>query len=143
MTFKTTHFAAGDLDKMIVQSNQRWMQRNCGPNVQAMLEKEKHAYTAWDGDEVIACFGITPLWTHRGFGWTFLSQDIGSRLRYVTKVCRKVFDECDINRIEAAVDCDFEQGHRWMKLLGMEMECERMASFYPNGTDCALYARVM
>ena len=41
------------------------------------------------------------------------------------------------------VDCEFEQGHRWAKMLGFTMEAERMRAYRPDGGDVALYARVL
>jgi RimJ/RimL family protein N-acetyltransferase len=139
---RTVHFTAGDINKMNVQSAQSWGAENITLEAQQEIAKSPHAYTAFDGDEVIACFGIAEYWPGRGLGWTYLSKNIGRRLVYVTKVCRRIFKECGIKRIEAAVNCDFEQGHRWMKSLGMTLEAVRMKAFSPDGKDCALYARV-
>lgn len=142
MRFRTEHFTAGDINKMEVQPQQMWGAQNVTLEAQERMSQEQHAYTAFDGDEVIACFGIALYWQGRGFGWTYLSKHIGSRLRYVTKVCKHIFDTCGIRRIEASVDYEFKQGHRWMAMLGMTKECERAIAFAPNGSDCTLYARV-
>lgn len=142
MRFRTEHFSAGDIDRMVVQPQQEWGAQNITPEGQERLSQQEHSYTAYDGDEVIACFGIVPYWSGRGYGWTFISANIGSRIRYVTRICREIFASCGIRRIEASVNVGFKEGHRWMKLLGMTKECDCAKAFSPDGGDCALYARV-
>jgi RimJ/RimL family protein N-acetyltransferase len=60
----------------------------------------------------------------------------------IQRIGKKITDEYPIQRIEAAVECDFKQGHRFMRLIGFTLEAERMKGFSENGGDCALYAKV-
>jgi len=74
--------------------------------------------------------------------WAFIG-DIGpSTFLQVHRAVKQFLDECYVDRIEMTVDCDFPQGHRWARLLGFEMEAERMRRYTPDGRDCALYARL-
>jgi hypothetical protein len=47
----------------------------------------------------------------------------------------------DFKRIEAFVDANFAEGHRWIQMLGFVRE-GYMRSFSPNGNDAVLYARI-
>lgn len=143
MMMQMIKFRAGDIDLMNVQDAQAWMKRSITLKDQELIAEMPIAFTVLDGEEVIACFGIAEIWKNRGYGWTFLSKDIGRRIGFVTRVCKATMEASGYKRIEAAVECDFEQGHRWMGLLGMEKECDRMKSYMQNGSDCSLYAMVM
>jgi RimJ/RimL family protein N-acetyltransferase len=50
-------------------------------------------------------------------------------------------DNAPYRRIEATVDVGFKQGHRWIKMLGFELE-GYMRAYRPDGADMLLYARV-
>jgi len=53
----------------------------------------------------------------------------------------KFLKRLDARRLETYVDVGFAPGHRWVKMLGFEVE-GYMKSFRPNGDDMVLYARV-
>jgi RimJ/RimL family protein N-acetyltransferase len=44
-------------------------------------------------------------------------------------------------RYESTVDVGFKQGHRFMKMLGFEVE-GYLKAYRPDGADMVLYARV-
>lgn len=134
--FKREH-----LKNMVIQQKQQGLEYLLTDEVYASLESGD-AYTALDGDEVLACAGIIELAPGRAGAWAYLSQNIGNRMRGVTKAAQAFLDMADFRRIEMDVDCNFEQAHRWAKMLGFTMECERRRSFTPDGRDCALYAMV-
>lgn len=126
---------------MVIQQKQQGLEYLLTDGVLASLESGT-AYTSLDGDEVLACAGAIEITQGRAIAWAYLSQDIGSRMIAVTKACRRFISLMNFRRIEMDVDCEFPQAHRWAKMLGFEMECERRRSFTPDGRDCALYAMV-
>ena len=134
--FKQEH-----LKKIIVQQNQVEQMHLLTEDVCKMLELGS-AYTAMDGEEVLACAGVIEITKGRAAAWSYLSQNIGSRLIYVTRAVKRFLHAAQFRRIEMDVDCDFKQAHRWANMLGFELECERRRSFTPDGRDCALYAIV-
>jgi len=130
------------IDAMILQEKQKGLE---------YLETDDHfkwlegndSFTALDGDEVLCCAGIVTMAEGRGVAWAYRSQNIGHRMVSVTRAARKhMIGVCKHFRIEMHVDCDFEAGHRWAKMLGFEKECDRMRAFTPDKRDCALYAMV-
>lgn len=134
--YKAEHMKALRLQQAQL-CNLNWM-----PVDQAVQLERVVAFTALDGDEVLACAGVLELWEGRGAVWAFLSENIGHRMVAVHRAVRRYFDVLDFRRLEAEVAIDFEQGHRWMRLLGFELESPRMRSYFPDGSDAALYVRV-
>jgi hypothetical protein len=134
--FKREHLKA-----MVIQQKQQGLEHLITDGVCASLEGG-YAYTALDGEEVLACAGAVEAAQGRAILWAYLSQNLGSRMVGVTKACKRAIELMDYRRIEMDVDCNFPQAHRWAKLLGFEMECERRRSYTPDGRDCALYAMV-
>lgn len=134
--FKREH-----IEKMVIQDNQQGLEHLLTNDVYAVIENGE-SYTALDGDEVLACAGVIPLAPGRAGAWAYISGNVGSRMKFVTKAVKRFLDISQYRRIEMDVDCDFKQAHRWAKMLGFEMECERRRSFTPDGRDCALYAMV-
>jgi hypothetical protein len=101
------------------------------------------AYTAMDGDEVLVCAGVMPIWKGRGMAWAYVSQNAGRRMLALTRAVQRFFEVAQYDRIEAAVEENFKAGHRWARLLGFKCETpEPMAKFLPNGSAARLYARV-
>jgi hypothetical protein len=106
-----------------------------------MLEGQ-FAFTAIDGDVVIAVGGVAELWENRALAWSFIDHRAGKYFTQLHKAVLRVLEVIPYRRIEAETSCDFEQGHRWLKMLGFELEAPRMKAFRVDGGDSALYARV-
>jgi hypothetical protein len=135
--YKAEHMRALKLQSAQL-CNLNWM-----PLDQAEQIEQFTAFTALDGDEVLVCAGVLELWAGRGAAWAFLADGVGHRMVAVHRAVRRYFDVLGFRRLEAEVAADFPQGHRWMRLLGFELECPRMRGYFPDGSDAALYARVV
>lgn len=98
--------------------------------------------SAWAGSRPLAAAGIIPMHAHCALGWAMLGADAGPYLRDITRAVRKALDESHYPRIEMRVIYDFEEGHRWAKLLGFSVDAPRMRSSGARGEDETLYARV-
>jgi hypothetical protein len=134
-------FIREHLQRMIVQQKQQGMESLVTEEVFAALESGQ-SYTAIDGDEILACAGVVTLAPGRAGAWAYLSRDVGNRMVGVTRAVRQFLRMADYRRIEMDVDCEFLAAHRWAKMLGFTLECERRRKFTPDGRDCALYAMV-
>ena len=134
-------FEREHLHRMVIQQKQQGLEHLVTPDVCGVLEGGQ-SYTALDGDEVVACAGVIEITQGRAVAWAYISQGVGRRMRFVTRAVKNFLDLTQFRRIEMDVDCEFPQAHRWAKMLGFEMECERRRSFTPDGRDCALYAMV-
>jgi hypothetical protein len=98
------------------------------------------SFTAMD-ERPYFCGGVLPIWAGRGLLWALLSEDAGKHMVALTRGVRRFLD-AQTGRLEAAVDCDFEPGHRWVRMLGFELETPRMRAFKADGRDAAMYVRV-
>lgn len=136
--FKPEH-----LETLLLQPSQVMLQpylndRNYGE----FLFRGGPAYSGLDGDRVIACMGLIPLWENRAQGWGLISSNAGAYFNQITKAVLHTMELHPFRRIEASVKCDFQPGHRWIKMLGFERE-GTMRCYAPDGDDYDLYARVI
>ena len=97
------------------------------------------AFSGWLGTTCVAAGGVFPQWGRHGIAWMLASEAIGPELLRLTRFGRALYQASPYDRITCDVLCDFTDGHRWAKLLGFELECERMVKYDPMGRDCALY----
>jgi hypothetical protein len=143
MMFEMRAFKAEDIYEITEQQSMRnithaittiesWERVARGPYAYTML---------WNG-KILCCTGVVQYWKDRGEVWSVIDQGCGPDLVYVTKAAKRFFDIVPIKRIEATVKCDFEEGHRWIKLLGFHLEAERLVNYFPDGSDVSLYARI-
>lgn len=111
------------------------------PGVAESLANAGQSFTAIEGNQVIAIAGIAPQWEGRAIAWALISEDAGKHFLAIHRAVKGFLNQCDIRRIEAFVDADFEQGMKWMEMLGFENE-GLMRKFSIIGNDCYLFARV-
>lgn len=100
------------------------------------------AMTIFDGDEPVACVGAFEIWPGRAIVWSYLSATAGRRMLPLTRAVRALLDHYGCRRMECEVATEFAAGHRWARLLGFEVEAERLRKYFPHGGDCTLYARI-
>lgn len=135
-------FEPRHLEALMLQPSQAIMQPMLAdPSYGPSLAEAGPAYSAVHGDAVFACAGIIPQWNGRAVAWALIASEAGRHMVTIHKAVRRALDLHKFRRIETAVASDFEQGHRWARLLGFERE-GRMRAYTPDGRDCDLYARV-
>lgn len=106
------------------------------------------ARTIMDGEDVICCCGLLAhpapvgLKPWKAIVWTMLSDIEARQFLKIHRGVASLLNEFgkDFKRVEATVDIDFRQGHRWMKSLGFVVEAERMRYSGMAG-DQTLYAK--
>ncbi len=108
----------------------------------AKLLESQWAFTALDDEDVVAVGGVAELWSNRGLAWAFVDTRAGAHFLALHKAVQRVLDLVPYRRVEAETPCEFRQGHRWLRMLGFQLEAPRMKSFRIDGGDAALYARV-
>lgn len=92
-------------------------------------------------DTVIAIFGVWEKAVDVAIIWVILSKYAGKHMVALTKGARKFLAQLPYKRIEADVDCEFMQGHRWAKMTGFALETERVRAGRLDGGYSAIYAR--
>lgn len=131
-----------DLQKLASQKPQLGIDALLETDRAKAIESDPYSYTIMSGEKVLLCGGVTQYWPNRAEAWAIMDEGSTSEFIQVHRAVKKFLDSCTIKRIEAAVDVDFEAGHRWAELLGFELEAECLKAYLPNGRDCSLYARV-
>jgi hypothetical protein len=105
------------------------------------LAETDYAFAVLAGGKVIACAGCLEMWENRAYAWSMISKDAGPHFFGFLRVVDGFLKQAPWRRIEAAVQSDFAQAHRMIRLLGFEFE-GRMRAFSVDGVDNDLYARV-
>ena len=93
------------------------------------------------GGERLAVGGWIEITPYRALLWAYLHKDIKHKLTFVHKEACCTIACLPYRRLELEVDRTFEQGHRWAKLLGFEVETERARYYRPDGKDATIYVR--
>lgn len=141
MSLEVTEFKAEHLDQIALQEAQQYLLHHMEPGMGAYLEGLQAFSGLVDGKPVV-CAGVLPYWEGRGLAWAYLGEDAGSHMAAIHKAVKRYLEVAPFDRIEAAVDVEFEAGHRWIKMLGFELEAPRMAKFRADGGAASLYARI-
>ena len=140
---KIVKLQSDHLYKIDLQQAQSYLRKHISQELAKGLEHEYASFTAMDGDKVIACAGIIKIWEGRGLVWSYLSDDAGKYLVHIHKATKRMLDVIEFDRLEAMVDEGFNEGHRWVKMLGFKLETpEPMRKYTPDGRSSYLYSRV-
>lgn len=107
-----------------------------------LLAQSGESYTVSTGETVLICGGIAKGLWETGTLWAFVAADIGAHFTAVHRVALRLLTLAGLPRIEASSECTFEQGCRWLEMLGFEQE-GRMRRYGPDGADHYRYARVL
>lgn len=135
--YRAEHMSAID-----AQAGQAYVGAWVTPDLAKALEGTD-AFTGMVDGRVIIVAGLVQQWHGRALTWAYLDRNAGEHMVAIHKAVKRYLDLQVGMRIEATVDCEFEPGHRWVRMLGFELECERMKRYLPTGGDSALYAKVM
>lgn len=105
------------------------------------LSERGLAWTAEYDGQILAIAGVEPQWENRAIAFALIAESAGRFFPAIHKAVRDFLIRAPYRRIEATVDVGFEQGHRWIKMLGFEIE-GYLKAYRPDGADMLLYARV-
>lgn len=107
-----------------------------------MLENLPDGWTIMSDGQPIATGGAVPFHRNRAELWMIIDQSCGKYFISVHKIVSRLIRSMPYPRLEATVDLSFPQGHRWMKLLGFELEAPVMKAYGLAGNSCSLYSKV-
>lgn len=100
------------------------------------------AWTAAHDGQIIGCAGFANKWVDHWMAWAFVDQSAAPHMLEIVRVARVMRNRWPSGRIEAATPCGFTAGHRFLRLLGFELEAPLMRRYTPDGRDHALYALI-
>jgi len=95
-------------------------------------------------DHMPRVLGIAGVWQieeHRVNAWAIIDRHIGTDYIHYHKAVKRFLEHCGYQRVEMAVEVNFEEAKRWAEMLGFKQE-GFMHKYFPNGNDAFLYARV-
>ena len=102
-----------------------------------------YAFTGLDPDgHILGAAGIFEYWPGRGEAWAMLDAKCKPYFRDIHRACKRNLEVAPYHRIEAVVDEGYEEGHRWCRLLGFELEAPLMKSYFTDKRSASLYALV-
>lgn len=134
--FKEEHFWAID-----VQPAQAYVRQYAEPGSIKHLE-DLDSFTIVTGEKLLACVGWINIYPTRALMWGFLSATSGPWMHGITKVAHRMIEGLPHKRVEIEVDCEFEEGHRWARIMGFKKEVERLKCYRMDGGDSTLYSLV-
>lgn len=100
-----------------------------------------HAFAVVHENVTLCAFGVLPIFEHRALAWSFLAKTCGPYLLPMTRIGWHFFDTLPYKRVDIEVDYEFEQGHRWAKMLKFSLEVPRLKHYRVDGGDVSLYTR--
>ncbi len=112
------------------------------PAALQVAEQSPYSFTVLENGVPIACLGLQEYWPGRAECWALMANRTGKHMIVIHRAVKKFLETCPVTRIEAAVESDFEAGHRWAELLGFQLEALCLKKYFINGKDACLYARV-
>jgi hypothetical protein len=132
----------GDTQRLALQQNQQYDPESLNEDTDfSDLAEQGLALTFEDGEEVLMIAGLVPQWTNRAIAWTLISKNAGRHFVEMHRYVENFLNNSEFRRIESMVDVGFVAGHRWMQMLGFEVE-GYMRAYQPSGADMVLYARI-
>jgi len=132
----------GDTESITMQSAQEYLTRIVDVRADfTELSDKGLAWTAEHDGVVLAVAGVEPQWENRATAFALISDSAGAHFRSIHAAVFDFLVMAPFRRIEATVDVGFKQGHRWIKMLGFELE-GYMRAYRPDGADMLLYARI-
>lgn len=112
------------------------------PSLETMRHLEENgAWTAQVDGVPVACGGLIMQWPGRYQAWMVLNEDTGRYMRWLTRAVQARLAMTK-GRVEATVRADFDKGHRWVRLLGFEVEAPLLRRYGPEGEDHVGYVRI-
>lgn len=107
------------------------------------LLAERMSFTVLVDGQIKACFGWVELFPTRALLWAVLAKDSGRWMVPFTRIAKRLVDTLPHRRIEAEVEAGFEEGGRWMEIIGLQRETQvPLRAYNAHGKDVHIYSKV-
>lgn len=109
----------------------------------AQFLEGQFAFTALDEEgKIVAVGGLAEMWEGRALAWMLIDRDAGKHFVALHKVVKHMLAIAPYRRIEANAAVEFPEAHRWLRMLGFEVEAPLLRAFRGDGGDSSMYALV-
>lgn len=105
------------------------------------LEKSGNGFSAFDGDNVIACAGIVVFWEGRAQVWAIMSRYIGCYAFTVHRAVKRYLRAYRCARLECIIDPTFTRSVEWARRLGFSFESV-MPKYGMGGDTMHMFVRL-
>jgi hypothetical protein len=131
------------LDRLQVQGRQVDEFMLWPPGALSRLLEHGEGFAGVRDEEVLAVAGVVRIWPGRWQAWAFVGGAVGpAGFLAVHRAVLGYLERSDAPRIEASCEQDFDAAHRWLRMLGMQLETPAgMRAYLPNGAAASLYSR--
>jgi len=106
------------------------------------LERSAIAYTLCYNNQPVATMGVMYIHGQRWYAWALMGAGAGRHMRAITRTAMACLDMTPPGRVDCAVLADFAAGHRWVEMLGFEVETPLLRLYGANGEDYTGYVRI-
>jgi hypothetical protein len=108
------------------------------------LANQEYAFAfLTDAGELKGAAGVVQYWPGRGEAWAIFNSNCGTQdFLQIHTITKKFLADCPVKRIEATVEFDFVNGHRWIQALGFICEAPLMRAYGPKGNNFSMYSKV-
>lgn len=141
MTYEVIGFKPEHLKELSEQESMKYLSEYMASDCAEKLAEAGNSYTIKANDRVVFCGGAIVYWEGRAEVWSIIDRDCREHFYAIHKATKRFLEVLSMRRVEATVDHGFEQGHRWVRTLGFQLETPCMKGYRPNGGDCAMYVR--
>ena len=100
------------------------------------------AWAVLDGDYVLCVGGALDKGGGRAECWAWLTGELGNRMLTVHRAALRFLNSVPFRRLEMYVHEKHWQCIRWACALHFQLECQRLASWFEDGSAAMLFARV-
>lgn len=104
------------------------------------LQQAGPCYSAFVGNQVIACAGIVEIWTGRAQVWSLLSDQMPQYRKTIHRAVQQFLAGYRVRRLECIVDPRSAAAVRWARHLGFKYE-STMRRYTPGGEDQFMMVR--
>jgi len=132
-------FRSEHLEQLDLQPAQEHMRTYLTPDLLSKLESSSPAYSILDDGRTLACLGFFRWTDDAGIIWAYPARNLGRRMIIVHRCAARAISALP-GKVFAAVEHDFDEGHRWMDLLGFE-RVSHVAEYGPARRPHDVYMR--
>lgn len=128
--------------RLKLQPSQEYLRAYCADeSYRKFINFKGNSFSFVDGDDVLACAGVIPLWEGRGEAWTLLGANLKRHFLWIHHRVVGYLEGAQIRRIEANIAADDPAAQQWIEYLGFKFE-GLMPAYWPGGRTAMRYARV-
>lgn len=133
--FEPKHMA-----ELIEHDSTAWLGQYMGDDHAAALAKHI-SYTFDLNGKILGCAGAIEYWHNRCEVWAVLIEGLQQEFLPLHNAMKRQILALPYVRIEAKVDRNYLNAHRWVRTLGFQLEEPRLVKYFPDGRDASGYVK--